>query len=358
VAEPNSLDDEQCTWAGSTGSNHAGSRGLRPELLVSGRYRIGALLGAGGMGLVYEAEHLGLGLGVAVKVLRPELLDREERVARFRQEARCTARLRGDHVVRVLDEGRLETGLPFFVMERLHGLDLRTLLLACSTLPTPVVVDYARQICSALGEAHAAGIIHRDIKPANLFITSQASGHSRVKLLDFGIAQHEAFDDAGEQLGTSAYASPEQLLRPDQVDARSDIWSLGVVLFEALTGCLPLVDGWFRQRRLDLRPLEARSDLPEALRAIVRCCLAEDATARFGSAAELARALEPFGVAHRDDSAAPRSEPRRPEARYRRNVLMPRASLWGDAQVLRSFPPPRRAPVRPRPALHGSQHRA
>jgi len=358
VADPQSLDDEARTWAGYTGESHAGSRGLRPRLVVSNRYRVGSLLGAGGMGLVYEAEHLGLGLPVAIKVLRPELIERHEIVARFNQEARCTAKLRGEHVVRVLDEGRLETGLPYFVMERLQGLDLRAVLQACTLLPTVLAVDYARQACSALAEAHAAGIIHRDVKPSNLFVTSQAAGHSRVKLLDFGIAQQGALDDDREHLGTSSYASPEQLDAADPIDERSDLWSLGVVIFEALTGRLPLVDGWFGRRRLDLRPLDRRPDLPDELRSIVRRCLAEDRAARFESAAEMASALEPFAI-HRRASAVARSARRTAnESRYRRNGLAAPTKLWGDFQAMRSFSSPRRTPVRPRPTLHGSFHRA
>ena len=348
---------EERTWAGATGDSHAGSRGLRPELVISNRYRVGSLLGAGGMGLVYEAEHLGLALPVAVKVLRPELIDRRRMVARFQQEARCTAKLRGEHVVRVLDEGRLETGLPFFVMERLHGLDLRALLKACTTLPPALTVDYARQICSALTEAHAAGIVHRDVKPSNLFVTSQSAGQSRVKLLDFGIALQDALDEDDEPLGTCSYASPEQLAEPGNVDARSDIWSLGAVMYEALTGSLPVAEGWFGRRRLELRALDARQELPEELRAIVRRCLAEDRTARFESAAAVARALEPFGIQPTAESAPARAQRRPAAASSRRTRLRARASLWGDAHVLRSCPPPRRMPARPRPSLHGAPPR-
>jgi serine/threonine-protein kinase len=360
VAEPHSLHDER-TWLGSTGATHAGSRGLRPELVVSGRYRIGSLIGAGGMGLVYEAEHLGLGLQVALKVLRPELLDDDRMIALLQQEARCMARLRGEHMVRVLDEGRLETGLPFFVMERLHGLDLRAVLQSCSSLPVVLTVDYARQVCAALTEAHAAGIIHRDIKPSNLFVTPHASGRSRLKLIDFGIAQRGGTWTRSEPLGTTAYASPEQIETPDRLDERSDIWSLGVVVFEALTGSLPVTTGLFGQRRLDLRPLERRSDVPDALRSIIRRCLAEDKGARFGSAATLDRALAPFAVPQRHASPAPartlRQRPWAAESRARRSALRPRASLWSRMSALQALPPPRRASPRTRPIPNGSLRR-
>jgi len=360
VAEPQSLDDEERTWTGSTGESHAGSRGLRAQLIVSNRYRIGALLGAGGMGLVYEAEHIGLGLSVALKVLRPELIEREGMVARFRQEARCTATLSGEHIVRVLDEGRLETGLPFFIMERLHGLDLRAVLQACSSLPVRILVDYARQTCAALAEAHAAGIIHRDVKPSNLFVTSQGGTRSRIKLLDFGIAQRAASNETGERLGTSSYASPEHLAAPDQIDASSDLWSLGIVMFEALTGALPVAAGWFGRRRLDLRPLDARRDVPDRLRLVIRRCLTEDKSKRFLSAADLARELEPFAVGERAEPASPALHRRRvpTERRCGRDRFGQRAGLGRDALVLRAFHPPRRARMRPRPTPHGSIHRA
>lgn len=359
MADPQSHDDEARTWPGSSGESHAGSRGLRPQLIVSNRYRVGSLLGAGGMGLVYEAEHLGLGLPVAIKVLRPELIARQGMIARFHQEARCTARLRGEHVVRVLDEGRLETGLPYFIMERLYGLDLRAMLRACSLLPAALTVNYARQACAALAEAHATGIIHRDVKPSNLFVTSQTAGHSRIKLLDFGIAQQGAPDDDDEQLGTSSYASPEQLDAADAIDERSDLWSLGVVMFEALTGRLPLVDGWFGRRRLDLRPLERGSEVPEGLRSVIRRCLTEDRAARFGSAAEVARALEPFAIPHCDAPALPPSACRTgAESRYRSNGFGASQSLARDVHVMHSFPLPRRTPARPRPILQGASHRA
>jgi serine/threonine protein kinase len=331
---------------------------LRPGLVVSGRYRIGSLLGAGGMGLVYEAEHQLLGLPVALKVLRPELIEQPGMVARFHHEARCTAKLRGDNVVRVIDQGRLETGLPFFVMERLNGLDLRVVLQRCGRLPAPLAVDYARQVCSALAEAHAAGIIHRDVKPANLFVTSHDSGQSQIKLLDFGIAQYEPLDTAAsDRFGTGTYASPEQIDAPEQVDERTDIWSLGVVLFEALTGSRPLVETWFGKHELNVRPLERQPHLPEGLASIIRRCLAQDRGARFPSAAALSRALAPYDVLGRSSPSAVLGMhrlPLRTQGRYRRDGL----GDFGGARMPRSLHNGRSKSVQGLATSPGCLHRA
>jgi serine/threonine-protein kinase len=258
------------------------------------------------MGLVYEAEHLTLGSSVALKVLRPERIDYPDEVERITNEARYMAMLRGEHVVRVLDAGRLDTGLPFFAMERLQGLDLQALLRRCGRLPAALAVDYALQTCAGLMEAHAAGIIHRDIKPSNLFLASHATAQSRIKLLDFGIARGAASGSVETvHLGSASYASPEQANEPDEVDERSDIWSLGVVCFEMLTGTLPVERTRFGRRKLDVRSLEARHDLPPGLAAILRVCLAEQKAARFGSVRELAEALAALGVERRPCAGAP-----------------------------------------------------
>jgi serine/threonine protein kinase len=361
VSSSHSSEGIEQTWAGSASNSQAGSRGLRPGLIVSGRYRIGSLLGAGGMGLVYEAEHQLLGLPVALKVLRPELIDQPGMVARFHHEARCTAKLRGEHVVRVVDQGRLETGLPFFVMERLLGLDLRVVLQRCGRLPAPLAVDYARQVCSALADAHAAGIIHRDVKPANLFVTSHDTGHSQLKLLDFGIARHEPIDAAAsDRFGTGTYASPEQIDAPKHVDERADIWSLGVVLFEALTGSMPVMETWFGKQELNVMALDRRLDLPEGLASIIRRCLAQDRGARFPSAIALSRALAPYDVLARSPSAALGLHrlPLRTRGRYRRDGLALRVGDFGGARMLRSPYHARGTTVQTLASLPGPSHRA
>jgi hypothetical protein len=361
VSSSHSFDDIERTAAGSASHAQAGSCGSRPGLVVSAGYRIGPLLGAGGMGLVYEAEHQRLGMPVALKVLRPELLAQPGMVARFHHEARCTAKLRGKHVVRVVDQGQLETGLPFFVMERLHGLDLRVVLQRCGRLPAPLAVDYARQVCSALAEAHAAGIIHRDVKPANLFVTSHESGHSQLKLLDFGIARCEPIDAAAsERFGTGTYASPEQIDAPEHVDERADIWSLGVVLFEALTGSMPVMETWFGNRELNVRALDRRPDLPAGLASIIRRCLAQDRGDRFPSVIALSRALAPYDVLGRSPSAALGLHrlPLRTQGRYRRDGLALRVGDFGGARMLRLPYHARGRTVQTLAGLPGSSHRA
>jgi serine/threonine-protein kinase len=264
------------------------------------------------LGLVYEAEHLLLGSPVALKVLRPELLEQPGMLERFNAEARCMAQLRGEHAVRVLDAGRLDTGLPFIVMECLRGLDLRALLLRCRRLPSTLAVDYVRQACAALAEVHGAGWIHCDIKPSNLFVTAHASGQSQIKLLDFGIARRASAsgscDDA--PLGTASYASPEQRAC-GEVGVTTDIWSLGVVAFEALTGALPADRARAERAAPGSGRREAEPALPRGLGAVLSRCLAHEPRQRFSSASELSAALAPF-VASRAGDGAALSRGRRP----------------------------------------------
>jgi eukaryotic-like serine/threonine-protein kinase len=327
------------TLVGSQPSAVASSRGLRPGLVISNRYRVGALLGAGGMGLVYEAEHLLLQTTVAVKVLRPELLDALDRVELLSKEAQNLAKVQSEHVVRVLDAGRLETGLPFLAMERLRGLDLRELLNRCGHLPARLTASYALQACAGLAAVHAAGLLHRDIKPSNLFLASDSSGSSRLKLLDLGIArasgrQSDPASVHAERLGSPAYASPEQLETPEDVDMRTDIWSLGVVMVELSTGRVPRLDELRNGRQLAIRLL--REKLDPRMIPIVRGCLAERRADRFSSVAELAEALTPLSLGHRHEVAA--STGRRSAARgsdtYWR-VRLPAVSPRGQRLVPR-----------------------
>lgn len=270
--------------------------------VLLGKYRVERVLGQGGMGMVLAARHLELGELFAIKLLLPEALENEDARNRFVREARAAARLKGEHVARVHDVGRLENGAPYMVMEYLEGSDLKALLRAQGPLPPEQAVGYALQVCHALEEAHALGIIHRDLKPANLFLARRSSGGDRVKILDFGISKElsPAAGDltrTGELLGTPFYMSPEQMVRTKEVDARSDVWAMGVVLYELSTGVLPFqaqtlteVVGKVLQEEPP-PPSQVRPGLPAALDAVVQRCLQKRAEHRFPSVRELADAL-------------------------------------------------------------------
>lgn len=286
----------------------ASGPGLRAGLVISGRYELWGLLGAGGMGLVYEALHIALGTKVAIKVLRPELLRQPDLVSRFLQEGRCMAAVSSDHVVRVLDAGRLENGLPFLVMDRLFGVGILALLKACKRLSVASAVDYALQVCAGLADIHATGLVHLDIKPANLFVSSREPLPPRVAILDFGIARRIEDLHAGRApeaetrpVGSPRYSSPEQIDEPSAIDVRSDIWSLGVVLFEMLSGEAPFVgrDATEVYARVLLGRTPSlhalRPALDRGLATVVENCLEKNPDSRLSSVQSLAAALLPFG---------------------------------------------------------------
>jgi len=207
--------------------------------VVAGKYRVDRPLGAGGMGVVVAATHVELDRPVAIKVLLSGAAKDPDVVARFSREARAAAKIRSEHVARVLDVGLLPSGLPFMVMEYLEGEDLAWRLTQQACLPLPEIAQYVLEACEALAEAHAAGIIHRDLKPANLFLATRPDRSRIVKLLDFGISKSPvgaagAVTSTQAVMGSPVYMSPEQLVSAKNVDARSDVWSLGVVLYEAV----------------------------------------------------------------------------------------------------------------------------
>jgi serine/threonine protein kinase len=281
---------------------------------IAGKYRIDRVLGAGGMGIILAGHHVALDQRVAIKVLKPSALDNAEFVARFSREARAAARLRSEHVARVLDVGQSETGLPYMVMEYLSGKDLSRVVRERGPLPIVDATEYVIQACEGLAEAHRAGIVHRDLKPANLFLTQATDGTPLVKVLDFGISKlsnrpedtgpSESLTQTQSMIGSPHYMSPEQLKSAKDVDARTDIWSLGGVLFKLLTSepafdgastpelCVAILVGEPR----DLRAL--RPDLPEALVQVVMKCLLKDPALRYPSVSELAHALAAFAPPH------------------------------------------------------------
>ncbi|HEY4106066.1 MAG TPA: protein kinase [Polyangiaceae bacterium] len=283
--------------------------GLPLGTVIAEKYRVDGLLGTGGMGVVMSAMNLDLDAPVAIKLVREEYSNNEEVVARMLQEARAAAKMHGAHMVRVLDVGRLEAGTPYIVMERLVGHDLATLLNERGALPIQEAIDYVIQACDGLAEAHALGIVHRDLKPENLFVATTLEGPV-LKILDFGISKimsdaqrrgpRAALTNAGCAVGSPYYMSPEQMRASPQVDARADIWSLGAVLFELLTGKSPF-EGESVQvvcaNVLSGEPPSLRAcagDAPEMLDAIVRRCLEKKPDARFDSVLELGAALRDF----------------------------------------------------------------
>ncbi|MGE0870015.1 MAG: protein kinase [Kofleriaceae bacterium] len=274
---------------------------MRPGEVIDGKYRIEVRLGEGGMGRVLAASHLAIGSTVAIKVLKSSALSYPEVPKRFMREARAAGRLRSEHVVRVMDVGQLDSGEPYMVMEMLHGSDLATQL-ANGPIPSALAVEYIVQACEGLAEAHALGMVHRDIKPANLFVTRRSNGAPLIKLLDFGIATAATGDiDHGltttqSVIGSPSYMSPEQLRAARDVDPRSDIWSLGVTLYELLSMRQPFVAPTLTALSLMIvgDPHPPLRHIDPALHAVLDRCLAKNRDDRFQSVAELARALAPL----------------------------------------------------------------
>jgi serine/threonine-protein kinase len=275
--------------------------------LIAGKYRIERVLGQGGMGIVVAARHEELGERVALKFLLGEAASDPERVARFLREARAAARIRNEHVARVTDVGRLDGGAPYMVMEFLEGHDLEARLAERGPLPLAEAVDYVLQACEALAEAHSIGIVHRDLKPANLFHVARPDGMPFVKVLDFGISKMNDPAGAGVQmtrttamLGSPLYMSPEHLKAAKDADQRADVWSLGVILYELVSGSVPFTAETIAHLGAKIlneppTPLRSvRSDLPVAFEAVVNRCLQKDPRDRYQSVAELARAIGPF----------------------------------------------------------------
>jgi serine/threonine-protein kinase len=294
---------------------------VAPGDVVADKYRIDAVVGRGGMSVVYRATHLHLDQLVAIKVLSANALLMPEHVARLKREARAASKIRTEHVVRIFDIGELASGIPDLVMEHLVGADLAQVLAKRGPLPVSLAVECVMQACEALAEAHAIGIIHRDLKPANLFLTEGVDGSPCVKVLDFGISRMTRrqaltpLTDPGTVLGTPSYMAPEQMEAADTIDTRSDIWAMGAILYELLVGCPPFAGQSLPQlfvkimRSKTPRPSAARDDVEPGLDEIVARCLAVEPARRFATVADLARALAALDLpdastAHRRESAA------------------------------------------------------
>ena len=280
--------------------------------VLAGKYRVERVLGQGGMGVVVAATHLQLNQLFALKFLLPHMCEHGEAVARFAREARAAVQIQSEHVARVTDVGTLESGAPYMVMEYLQGSDLSEVLRARGPLPIAEAVGFLLQACEAIAEAHALGIVHRDLKPANMFLTRRRDGSPLVKVLDFGISkalQETLSGTAPSVTSTSAimgsplYMSPEQVRSSKTVDARSDVWALGVILQELLTGA-PSYEAETASALMAMiaadppTPLrQRRPDAPPQLEATILRCLEKDRARRLPNVAELARAIAPFAAA-------------------------------------------------------------
>ena len=283
--------------------------GVEPGQILIGKYRIERVLGIGGMGVVVAATHVHLEERVAIKFLLPEALYNGEAVARFIREARAAVRIKSEHVARVSDVGTLENGSPYMVMEYLEGTDLSDLVQKQGAMSVDDAVESMLQACEAIAEAHALHIVHRDLKPANLFMIRRTDGTPSVKVLDFGISKISGPPGTASDLGmtkTTAvmgsplYMSPEQMASSRDVDQRTDIWALGVILYELISGRMPfnadtmpqLCAMILQQSPPPLRSI--RAEVPEGLAQVIARCMEKDRTQRYTTVADLAQALLPF----------------------------------------------------------------
>jgi serine/threonine-protein kinase len=294
--------------------------------LIAGKYRIEGNLGAGGMGVVLAARHDAIGQRFAIKLLVVgDEEHRAEATVRLLREARAAASLRGEHVVQVFDVGELANGTPFIVMERLDGHDLGVILRRVGSLPIPLALALMVQACRAVAEAHRAGIVHRDLKPSNLFVVRRSDGKAWLKVVDFGISKSMRPDPVEPRtltgakiaLGSPRYMSPEQVRDARAVDARSDVWSLGVILYELLTGRPAFqaasYSGIYAAIVADPPPSLARV-CPEAspeLCDVLTRCLTRDPDTRLQSVDELRALIEPLAAAEVDFAALLSVDPER-----------------------------------------------
>jgi eukaryotic-like serine/threonine-protein kinase len=278
--------------------------------LLADKYRLDRVVGEGGIGIVVAATHVHLEQKVAVKYLKPAARRQPVLCERFLREARLAAKLKSEHVVRVHDVGAAPCGTPYMVMEFLEGEDLGARLEA-GPMAVAQAVDVTLQACEALGEMHAMGVVHRDLKPENLFVARTASGAAIVKLLDLGISKvleknpeskrQAILTGVTDRFGTPQYMPPEQLGAASNVDARADIWAIGVVLHELVTGTPPFTGESIPEicASVLLAPYAGLcgTEAPPGLEKVLRTCLAKKPEERFRNVAELARALAPFGPA-------------------------------------------------------------
>jgi serine/threonine-protein kinase len=325
--------------AGKRHSSDSGENLLAPGALIADRYHVLRKIGEGGMGLLYACFDTVLSREVAVKLMQRSLAAEPLIAERLMREARLAAQLRR-HVAQVFDCGMLETGEPYIVMELLTGRDMYAVLRESGPVTPDELGAVMLQVCDGLAEAHEKGIIHRDLKPENLFCATEPDGGVVIKIVDFGVSKQvsgrrlRAQTNPGESVGSPQYMSPEQITSPSDVDTRTDIWSLGVVMYELLTGALPFQGPGPAQvcAAVLTQPVppisEYRHDVPPALEFIIRRCLEKDRAQRFPDVVQLAAALAALdtvearasrftsvrpgpNATESDDALEPASRPRR-----------------------------------------------
>ncbi|MEZ4373798.1 MAG: protein kinase [Polyangiaceae bacterium] len=277
--------------------------------ILAGKYRIERVLGRGGMGVVVQAHHTVLGERVAIKFLLADQVSSNDALVRFLREAKAAAKIKSQHIARVSDVGTLDDGAPYMVMEYLEGRDLSQVLEVERVVRTEDAVDFVIQACDAIAEAHSAGIIHRDIKPANLFLTRHHDGSPLIKVLDFGISKFNAADEpdgitrTAAIMGSALYMSPEQLQRTKTVDLRTDIYALGITLYELLSNRQPFIAETLPELAVAIvmgepTPLsQLRPDLDPGLIAVIERAFARDLNQRFQNVGDFVLALQPYAPA-------------------------------------------------------------
>jgi eukaryotic-like serine/threonine-protein kinase len=321
---------------------------------IAGKYVVEAPCGRGGLAVVLTAMHLGLDRRVAIKVLLPEWAGDAEVVRRFVREGRTATRIKSEHVVRVFDVGTLDNGAPYLVLEYLEGHNLEDVVTNWGAVAIPTAVDWVLQAAEAIAEAHAHGIVHRDLKPANLFLTRRADGSACIKVIDFGLSKLTDPRLRGvskitlptDVMGSPHYMAPEQLRASCDADERADLWALGAVLHELITGQPPFSGQTVAEvcatvlTQQTPRISSIRTNVPSGLEHAVLRCLEKDPDARFASVAEMAYAIAPFGTVVAGGSyeriarmAGPPAPPALPE---------PPRALANDVTLpsLPSLPPP------------------
>ncbi|HEX8795217.1 MAG TPA: protein kinase [Polyangiaceae bacterium] len=330
--------------------------------VLAGKYRVERVLGMGGMGVVVAAHHLQLDERVALKFLLTDGCRNPDALARFEREARAAVKIKSQHVARVTDVGRLETGAPYMVMEYLEGGDLQMRLHERGPLSLELAVELVLQACEAIAEAHVLGIVHRDLKPANLYCVKRVDGLPFIKVLDFGISKRVAPGSSSNSeasvtstsaiVGSPLFMSPEQIQSSKGVDWRTDIWSLGVILYELVSGRLPFDAEQMTElvvkiaTQAPVRLLAQRPDLPLAFEQVVLGCLEKERERRFQNVGHLASALLPFAPKRAQasvdrilrtmdaggvpQSMSPGSQPESPPAESPRLAVVGTQASWGN----------------------------